>query len=256
MYRAALSGVRMYDLHCHILPGLDDGADGLEEAVEMAALAAREGTDGIAATPHTNILHGYRNYWDERLLDMLNRLQDRLDALGIPLRLYAGQEINLTDDVLPLLREGRLITLNRSRYLLTEFSFRDTPAHMKELLTPLLDAGYIPVIAHPERYACIQEEWRNCLLFKELGCAVQINKGSVTGSFGPAAARAAHRILGAGLCDLVASDGHSVYRRRPELRSVHEWLSANFSIAYADHLTKTNPCRILNDAGLSSFGRL
>ena len=86
----------MYDLHCHILPGLDDGADGIEEAVEMAALASREGTEGIAATPHTNVTHGYRNYWNERLLDMLNRLQERLYALHIPLRLYAGQEIYLT----------------------------------------------------------------------------------------------------------------------------------------------------------------
>ena len=243
----------MYDLHCHILPGLDDGADGIEESVEMAAYALREGTEGIAATPHTNIRDGYRNYWNERLLYRLNRLQERLDALRIPLRLYAGQEIYLTDDVLPLLGEGRLISLNRSRYILSEFSFREAPARMVELLKPRLAAGYIPVIAHPERYACVQEDWRLCAMFKELGCAVQLNKGSVTGSFGPAAARAARRILASGLCDLIASDGHGVYRRRPELRSVHEWISARFSIDYADHLTKVNPCRILNDGALATF---
>ena len=243
----------MYDLHCHILPGLDDGADGIEESVEMAAYALREGTEGIAATPHTNVTHGYRNYWNERLLDMLNRLQERLYALHIPLRLYAGQEIYLTDNVLSLLREDRLISLNRSRYILSEFSFRESPARMTELLKPLLAAGYIPVVAHPERYACIQEDWRICAMYKELGCAVQLNKGSVTGSFGPAAARAARRILAAGLCDLIASDGHGVYRRRPELRSVHEWISAHFSIDYADHLTKVNPCRILNDSALATF---
>lgn len=243
----------MYDLHCHILPGLDDGADGIEEAVEMAVYALREGTEGIVATPHTNVSHGYRNFWNERLLDMLNRLQAHLTTLHIPLRLYAGQEIYLTDDVVHLLQEGRLISLNRSRYILAEFSFRETPARMTALLKPLLAVGYTPVIAHPERYACVQEDWRMCAMFKELGCAVQLNKGSVTGSFGPAAARAARRILASGMCDLVASDGHGVYRRRPELRSVHEWISAHFSINYADHLTKVNPCRILNDGALAVF---
>ncbi len=243
----------MYDLHCHILPGLDDGADGIEEAVEMADLACREGTEGIAATPHTNVTHGYRNYWSTYLLDRLNRLQERLDALKIPVRLYAGQEIYLTEDVPALLAEGRLITLNRSRYILSEFSFRESPKRMVQLLQPLLAAGYLPIIAHPERYACVEEDWRICALYKELGCAVQINKGSVTGAFGPVAAHAARRILDAGLCDLVASDGHSVYRRRPELRSIHEWLSAHYSIAYADHLTVVNPCRILNDGALAAF---
>ena len=245
----------MYDLHCHILPGLDDGADGMEEAVEMAALAYRNGTRGIAATPHTNVPHGYRNHWSEHLLGRLNQLQERLDALGIPLRLYAGQEIYLTDDVPALLGEGRLISLNRSRYVLSEFSFRETPRRMGELLRPLLEAGYIPVIAHPERYACVEEDWRICALFKKLGCAVQINKGSVTGAFGPAAAHAARRILDTGLCDLIASDGHSVYRRRPELSSVREWLCRHYSAAYADHLTRINPCRILNDEALAAFRR-
>ncbi len=240
----------MYDLHCHILPGLDDGADGIEEAVEMAAYAAQEGTEGIVATPHTNVTHGYRNYWDERLLEKLNRLQEQLDILRIPLRLYVGQEIYLTDDVLSLLRAGRLVSLNRSRYILSEFSFRESPARMTELLAPLLSAGYIPVIAHPERYACVQEDWRICAMYRELGCAVQLNKGSIAGAFGQAAAHAARRILAAGLCDLVASDGHGVYRRRPELRSIHEWISTRFSIDYADHLTRINPGRILNDVAL------
>lgn len=246
----------MYDLHCHILPGLDDGADGWEEAIEMAALAAQYGSRGIVATPHTNVPHGYENYWNEQILERINRLQRRLDELHIPVRLYTGQEIYLTTEVAERLREGRLITINRSRYLLSEFSFRDTPAHMTELLQPLLADGYIPVIAHPERYACVQEDWHVCALFRELGCAVQLNKGSITGAFGPAAERASHRILGAGLCDCIASDGHGVYRRRPELRSAHEWISSRFSIAYADHLTVVNPCRILNDGMLASFGRI
>ena len=139
----------MIDLHCHILPGLDDGARSFEESLEMAAIAASHGIRHIVATPHC-VIGGARD-----VTDGVAMLQELLREEQIPVRLYTGMEIAGTYDTARLLREKKLLTLNGSRYPLIEFDFDTDGEEETGILQSVIDAGYTPLIAHPERYRCV-----------------------------------------------------------------------------------------------------
>ena len=241
----------MFDLHCHILPGVDDGAEDMEEAVEMAVMAASGGTRGIVATPHANLPGSVNRFWDPAMLDMVNMLQKILDENAIPLQIYTGQEIFLTEAVPKLLAEGKLLTVNRTQYVLTELDFQIHAAAAMHLLKNLRSAGYIPILAHPERYAFIMEEPETIAALKKIGCLLQVNQGSLLGSFGAAAQKTAHYMCRRRFADLVASDGHSAYIRTTNLMEVQEMLEEMYTEAYADTVLYENPYRILCGSEIS-----
>lgn len=237
----------MFDIHCHICFGSDDGAENLETAVEMVALAYECGTVGVAATPHCNIPGSYTNYWTDELHDRILRLRSELKEREIPVEIYTGQEIYCTGRVAPLLTSGELITLNHSRYPLVEFDFYEFGKSVYEKLRMLTAEGYVPVVAHPERYAFVTEEEDAIFKLKGIGCLLQINKGSLEGRFGRNAFFAARRMMELRQADVVASDAHSPYMRTPDMRSTHELICEEYSYDYADFLLEENPLRILQD---------
>ena len=242
----------MYDIHCHICFGTDDGAENLETAVEMVTVAAANGTAGIAATPHCNVPGVYRNEWGAALQNKINTLRAALRAQGIDVMIYTGQEIFCTEETPALLASGALITLNRSRYPLVEFHFYEEAASVYRKLRTLTAEGYTPVVAHPERYAFISEDPDAAVRVKQLGCLLQINKSSLSGRFGEAAYHASHRLLARRLADVVASDAHSPYVRTPNMRNAHELVCEEYSYDYADLLFEENPRRILDNMDVFS----
>lgn len=242
----------MYDLHCHICFGTDDGAENLETAVEMVAVAAENGTAGIAATPHCNVPGAYRNAWGAELHNKIKLLRAALREREIGVMIYTGQEIFCTEDAPALLTDGKLITLNGSRYPLVEFHFYEDADAVCRKLQMLTALGYTPVVAHPERYAFIAEDPAAALRIKRLGCLLQLNKGSLTGRFGAAAYEASHRLLAGRLADVIASDAHSPYVRTPNLRHAHELVCEEYSYDYADLLFEENPRRILDNKEIFS----
>ena len=242
----------MYDIHCHICFGADDGAENLETAVEMVALAAEHGTAGIAATPHCNVPGVYRNTWSPKLHNRIRTLRAALQEKGIGVTIYTGQEIFCTDDTPALLASGALITLNRSRYPLVEFHFYEAADSVYRKLQTLIADGYTPVVAHPERYAFLSEDPDAAMRIRRLGCLMQINKSSLYGRFGTAAYHASHRLLAHRLADVVASDAHSPYVRTPNLRNAHELVCEEYSYDYADLLFEENPRRILDNEDIFS----
>lgn len=235
----------MLDLHCHILPGLDDGAECMEESCEMAQLAVESGIRGVVATPHCNIPGGYRNYWSDYLRAQLPELQYHLQQKNIPLKLYMGMEVFATNDVPELLAAGKILTLNNTRYLLIEFDFEESYTRAQRILQHICDAGAIPVIAHPERYAIVQQDLAYVREIKDMGCLLQLNKGSLYGAFGRTSRRCAHKLLQNRLADTVASDAHGPYRRTPYMRDAHEVVCRDYSMEYAQLLFRDNPFRIL-----------
>ena len=245
----------MFDLHCHILPGVDDGAENMEEALEMAVMAASGGTRGIAVTPHANLPGSENRYWEPGMLETVNTLQRILTEMAIPIQLYTGQEIFLTEDVPELLQEGKLLTVNRTQYVLTELDFQIHAAYAIHLLKNLRSAGYVPVLAHPERYAFVMEEPDVIWALKKAGCMLQVNQGSLLGSFGAAAQKTAHYICRKRFADLVASDGHSTYIRTANMAEVREMLSEMYTDTYADVLLYQNPYHILCGDGIMGYTR-
>lgn len=240
----------MIDIHAHILPGLDDGSPDMEHSVEMAELAAESGVTAIIATPHCNQRGMFENYASPELAERLETFRTELRKNGTPLEVYMGAEVYGAENTARLFREGRLATLGGSRYLLTEFDFFADIGYMQWLINELLDAGCIPVIAHPERYFELQEQPRIIEKWLADGLGIQINKGSLFGRFGSSAAKLAHYLLREGMVTCVASDAHGARVRTTDMSPAMDFLSMEYSDGLAQLLLVDNPKRILQDREL------
>ena len=237
----------MIDLHCHILPHLDDGARDMDEAISMARIAVDSGTKSLIATPHCE-----RGGADE-VRNVYRRLSRALKERQIPLDLYLGMEIFATADTAELLRQGRLLTLNDSRYPLVEFDFLANGRDETRILEQLLQEGYRPLVAHPERYIFMQRNPGLMNLWWQMGCLFQVNRGSLIGRFGMDAQQMSMAMIDRGFATVVASDSHSCMRRAPWMSDVQRMIRQEFSPGAALHLLERNPGRILNNEDLTQM---
>ena len=242
----------MIDIHCHILPDYDDGAADLEEALDMARLAAHSGVTDLIATPH------FPGQLPE--LEHLSIMQQRFSQLcaavktaGIPLNLHPGAEILCLPETAILADSGQLPTLADTDYVLTEFYFDEPYSYMDEMLSQIADCGYRPVVAHPERYNAIQDDPRLLQRWARLGYVLQLNKGSVLGSFGPGPEQTANEILAMGLAHIFASDAHSSQRRTPHMAALRQWVEELCDEHYAAILLEENPRRLLQGRPMVGF---
>jgi len=238
----------MLDIHSHLLPGVDDGAEDLEEACMMARLAWDSGTKGVVLTPHCNVPGGYQNPWSVQLSEKLAAFRQALKHLGIPLQLMMGAEVFGADNVAEGLSSGRILTLNAGNHVLLEFWTDDQPDRVNRVLDSVSALGLVPVIAHPERYHFVQGNLQLAGQWAGRGFLLQLNKGSVLGLLGRKSQSAAHALLEARLADVVASDGHSPYQRTPTLHEVYLYIAERYSRAYADSLLRETPRRIVGNA--------
>lgn len=240
--------MKIFDLHTHVLPGVDDGAVNMEYAVQMLRNAAACDVAALAVTPHCNVPDARDNYRGESLTARFEELC--LAAREIPIRLVLGAEVRVTEQLPSLLREGRIPTLNNSRYLLTEFPNRYTDEECRDALERILDAGYIPLIAHPERYATVcqtpyvVEEWL------DKGCHLQVTGGSLMGEFGKTVQETADILIRNDWVCCIASDAHGTTYRSNYLTHVYDHLALYCGKRYADILMWENPTRICNDENL------
>lgn len=234
----------MIDLHSHILPELDDGSQNLRQSLEMARLALSGGITAMVATPHCS---GDRV---REVLEAVQLLRQALQEMDIPLKLYPGMEVFGTPDTARLLAEGRLLTLNDSRYPLIEFPFDTNGETETRILRDVLRAGFRPLVAHPERYGCIQRNPALADRWIKMGCLFQVNRGSLLGRFGPGAQRMAVQLTERGFASVVASDAHSHRVRTPWMEDIYSILSRELSPMAARYLLEDNPRRILKNEDL------
>ena len=234
----------MIDVHCHLLPRVDDGSDSLMESVRMANIAMNSGVEQIVVTPH---FVGAREELPRlrRILERYEKLVQSFRKMNIDIRLHPGAEVLCIPETVELAREDLLPTLGHSRYVLVEFDFDENPAVMDDLLAGIARYGYVPVIAHPERYGAVIEDPRCIAMWAVRGYGIQLNKGSILGAFGYKVQKTAQWILDNGLAHLVASDAHGDERRTPDMRDAVLELQKRYSRIYVDTLTKHNPQRLL-----------
>ena len=195
----------MIDIHAHVLPGVDDGADGFDTALDLLEQAAASGVHTLVVTPHCNIPDEFENYVSPELEALFQRLKHEKDLHHIPVKLFRGMEVYATEELPDLLLKGRVWTLNGTTYFLTEFAFDEDPSFCCRILKTCITLGFRPVIAHPERYFFVQNDLQIAYAWCTHGCALQLNKGSILGRFGSGPQRTALRLLDHGLIACVAS---------------------------------------------------
>src|SRR6478735_2419526 len=172
----------MIDLHCHILPGLDDGAADIIVSLKMARLFATDGVSVVAATPH--ILPGLYANTGPQIRAAIHTLQQSLDAEGIPLRLVSGADNHIVPSFVSELRSGHLLSLADSRYVLVEPPHHIPPPRLEDLFFNILVAGYVPILTPPERLSWINSHYQIIQRLVEGGIWIQVTAGSLAGLFG------------------------------------------------------------------------
>jgi protein-tyrosine phosphatase len=205
----------MIDLHSHILPGIDDGSQSLAMSLDMARIAVADGIRVMACTPH--IYPGLYMNDTAGIQAARDALQAQLDAHGIALQLVIGADVHLVPGLLDGLKQGRVPSLNGTRYLLLEPSHHVAPPRFAELVFGLVAAGYVPVITHPERLVWIEDHYPVFAQLVQQGAWMQVTAAALTGLFGPRPKYWGERFLGEGLTHILATDAHSSGRRVPVL---------------------------------------
>ena len=240
----------MIDLHCHILPGVDDGAGSLDDACRMARLAAESGVSVIVATPHCNLPNQTPNYRSAELYQQFNNLNQVFREQKIPVQVLPGAEVFARDNLEELLAGHRVNTLNRSHYLLTEFYFGEPANVLSSALRSVRRAGYIPVVAHPERYEAVQQDPGLAVGWFRDGYIIQLNKGSILGRLGSGAKHCAMWLLDHGFAHVIASDAHSPEYRTTYMKTLTNLLLDYYPEEYVRLLLVDNPQRIIEDRSI------
>jgi protein-tyrosine phosphatase len=241
--------IEMIDLHAHILPRCDDGAESLEESVEMCRISYRDGVRTIVATPH--ILPGVYKNNRSTILARTQELNEAIKKFGVEsspactkrfgegrefgvqnpdprtqqlnnptngFKILPGADVHFSPNLLQLCENGEILTVNDDgRYLMVEFDFMSLPYQGEEALFQLISHGITPVITHPERNYEIARNPKRYYQMVHMGCLGQVTAMSLTGEFGPEVKRVAERLLAHRLIHFIASDTHSVHERPPLL---------------------------------------
>lgn len=208
----------MIDLHCHLLPGIDDGPDTLEQALQLAQIAVTNGIQAAVVTPHVHPGR-YENNAQSIAKDFDNFKRALLEA-KIPLQVAAAGEVRLSAEILEMVAQQQIPFLGEwegQQVMLLELPHSHVPPGSDKLVKWLMGRGICPMIAHPERNKGIMRELDQIKPFVELGCLFQLTSGSVAGSFGPAAELTAQHILEMGVVTILASDAHNVKHRPPDI---------------------------------------
>jgi protein-tyrosine phosphatase len=231
----------MIDLHCHLLPGVDDGPDNWEATLEMCNIARNDGVEEIVVTPHAN--HQYP-YSRERHETSLEELRSKFTGI----QFVMGCDFHCSyENVQDAIAHPRRYTIGNTRYLLLEFNEFATSRQMTDTMAVLSGAGFRCIITHPERMALASNHDDLASALVNAGGLIQITANSLTGFWGPRIEKVSERLLKAGLVSIIASDGHETKRRLPVLS--HAWRIAARMVGedYANEVVADNPRAILSD---------
>jgi protein-tyrosine phosphatase len=226
----------MVDIHCHILPGLDDGADTLETSIQMAEMAIAEGVTHVVGTPHANSHYKF----DPELIRL--RRDELQSAVGGRLTVATGCDFHLSYENLQDLQiNPQKYTINQKNYLLVEFADFAIPPSMDDTMHQLQLAGLSPIITHPERNSLLRAQPERMYRWLHQGCYAQITALSILGRFGSAAQNRAEEWLDAGRIHFVASDAHNLQGRPLQLRAAYDKVAERRGDAVAQALFQDNP---------------
>ena len=242
-YRVEEKRPRFVDIHTHILPGVDDGAEDMEQAIGLLQAAWEDGTGAVVLTPHYR--GRYRHNTVNRLTPVFEALQREVKKLLPGMELYLGNEVGYELDVTEKLADGTLLTLNGSQYVLLEFRGNCFRSRVLDGVLEVLNFGFVPVIAHVERYDIFLKSKSLADEVLDLGALLQVNADSVMGKRGFAAKRFCHRLLKGHKVHFVATDTHDSQLRPPLLKECYDRIQKKYGAEYAAALFYKNAREVL-----------
>lgn len=243
--------MKLIDIHTHLIPNVDDGADSIEETLKLAQTAVDEGIKHTVLTPHHN------KYWvtneKEKVLRLTKKVENVIDEAGIPLSVSPGQEIRMNEEFLEDLFNDNYLSIDANgKYYLVEFSWQTFPSFAKDYLQQMLDADIIPVIAHPERQQPFIENPNILRVLINMGCISQITATSIVGGYTEEIRQTAYQMMRENLIHVIASDAHDTVVRPYNLNQALKILKLEFGTEYADYLIQ-NAERIFKGEKVITF---
>jgi protein-tyrosine phosphatase len=236
----------MIDIHCHLLPGIDDGPPTREAALALAGALVDDGVATVVCTPH--VFPGRFENRSSSIVDEFNSFSALVKNAGLPLELLWAGEVRLTPEVLDLMRKQELPFLGQTaqgKTMLLEMPDGQIPLGTEQFVRRFVTAGIRPVIVHPERNRMVMDQPDRLQSLVDEGCAVQLTAGSLLGDFGARAQATARALLDEGWVQAVASDAHNLGGRRPRMKAAAQWLAQHYGAQLAQQLTKTGPASLV-----------
>lgn len=235
--------MQIVDIHSHMLYGVDDGAKTIQESLDMIGISHEEGIDHIVLTPHYERSNNQYNL--KQLTDHFNELKQKVSTLYPTMNLYLGNEILYEDGIVSDLKDGKIVTMNGTRYILVEYVPNISYEEMYQSFRKLIQARFFPILAHVERYQCLYKKINRIDEIRELGIYLQMNGQSILGGIFSGHSRWCHKLLKEEQISFIASDAHNCTTRSPKLLKSIEWMHKNLSETYCDKVLWENPHRML-----------
>ena len=233
------------DIHNHILPGVDDGAKSMEETIAMLEVAISQGISTMIATPHYEC--GRPGVSIKELNEIKEKVEEEAKKLNPHFTLYLGHELMYSDSLLEDVKGKKALTLGETRYVLIEFSIGITYEAMYEGMKRFVNAGYLPIIAHMERYHCLRKNTEGILDLIDLGCYMQMNSSTLTGGIFDRESTGFKKLVMEGYIHFIASDSHDRKNRIPCMKRIADSLSKKLDKARLDTIFIQNPKKLLEN---------
>ncbi|MCR5403281.1 MAG: protein-tyrosine-phosphatase [Butyrivibrio sp.] len=236
------------DIHCHIMPGVDDGSPDMKTSLEMLRIADKNDITHLILTPHHKPMH--HNVSPEHNVLYRKELQQNARAEGIRAKLFSGNEIYYSDETVDELMRGEVCSLAGSDYVLIEFHPTNPYKAIQNAMYRVLTAGFIPIVAHVERYSDIVTKPVHVEDLIEMGCLIQVNASSIMGKYGFGISSFTRKLLKKELVHFIASDAHDTGNRAPQLLECRKYVEKKYGDEYAKELFFTNPANVLRNESI------
>ena len=233
------------DIHCHVMPGVDDGSPDMASSLDMLRIAEKEGITHMILTPHHKPMH--HNVSPEHNVAYRKKLKEAAGAEGIKVKLFSGNEIYYSDETMEELIEGKICSLAGSDYVLVEFHPTNPYKAIQNAVSRVQAAGFIPIIAHMERYSDIVSHPARVKDLIEMGSFIQVNASSIMGKYGFGISHFTKKLLKEELVHFIASDAHDTGRRAPNLLDCRNYVERKYGEDYGKKLFFTNPANVIRN---------
>lgn len=237
---------QLFDIHCHILPGVDDGSQTMEDTIAMLQCAVKDGITDIIATPHYHLGRKISDY--DKIEKAYQDTVAIINSHNLPLKLYLGNEVFCSDNAIKDVTDKKAHTMNSTRYVLLEFHPSHSYREIWHGAHAAISNGFIPIVAHVDRYPALVEDIERIEELINLGCYIQVNTAGIMGDEGFRVKQFCKKLLKDEFVHFVATDAHRPTGKRiPKLKKCADYIKRKYGIDYARAIFETNPNCVLVD---------